>query len=143
MSVTTGWPGGDDFTGSRRAHVDDAVDRRADLGVGEADVGLGPLRGRRRLHVLVRLRPGCAARRPARRSRAPAPLRRAARPPACQRVDAALRGLVRRARLIELSCRPTPSIRQSAVRSRVNRAFSRSATAAACCASAAASVDSA
>jgi hypothetical protein len=43
------------FAGSRRADVDDAVDGRVDLGVGEPHVGLRSLRGGRLLHVLGRL----------------------------------------------------------------------------------------
>src|SRR5439155_3225328 len=43
------------FPDARRADVDDARHRRVNLRVAQPDVGFGPLRGGRRLHVLARL----------------------------------------------------------------------------------------
>ena len=47
MSVTIGWPARHDLALARGADVDDAVLRRADFRVAQADVGLLLLRGRR------------------------------------------------------------------------------------------------
>ena len=65
-------PGVDDLACARGAHVDDAVDRRVDLGVGEPHVGLGALRRGRGLLLLRWPAAGCGGPRPVRRSRAPA-----------------------------------------------------------------------
>ena len=96
------WPGVDHLARERRAHVDDAVDRGADLGVVEVHLRLLLLRAHRRPTDGRSPRGRRGARRPGRRC--PCARATAASAACClfaQRLDVRLRGGVRRARLVE------------------------------------------
>ena len=126
--------GVDDLADARRADVDDAVDRRVDLGVGEPHVGLGALRRRPPPACARWSAPGCAGRATCSAFDARQRDRRALRLDLLlQRVELRLRR--RRARSAPdraPAATRRPAATGSACASKVSRAFSRSATAAAC-----------
>ncbi len=139
-----GLPGVDDFARTRRAHIDDAVDRRLDFGVREPDVGLGLLRGGGGLRVLIRLHLTAAHGDLLAVGLRECDLRALRLRLTLQGINLRLIGLELRPCVVEVLRGRHPFAREILRAARkFRRADSRSAVAAACCASVAARLDSA